>query len=453
MRADLIVIGAGSGGLSVAAGAAQLGAKVVLIEGHRMGGDCLNYGCVPSKALLAAGKDGADWTTAMDRVQAAIAAIAPHDSEERFTGLGVTVIRGWARFTGPAEVAVGDQRITARRIVIATGSRPVTPPIPGLAETPHLTNETVFDQPDRPAHLLILGGGPIGIEMAQAHRHLGAEVTVVEGAPRILPRSDPDLATLLAERLMAEGIGLRTGLKVDRIEGQEGAITLHTAAGPITGSRLLVAAGRAPALDRLDLARGGVAFTPKGITVRRDLRATTNPRVYAVGDAAGGPMFTHVAGFQAGIVVRRVLFALPARADRATIPAATYTDPELAEVGLTEDQARARHGAALTVIRQDMAGNDRAQAERATIGALKLFVVKGRPVGAAILAPGAGEMIAFWALAIAQGTRLSAIAGLILPYPTRAEIGKRAVSAYFSPRLFGSPWVKRWVAAVQRWWP
>ncbi len=355
---DLCVIGAGSGGLSVAAGAVQMGARVVLIEGAEMGGDCLNSGCVPSKALLAAAKhaqamrDGGpfgiapvepeiDFAAVKDHVRGVIAQIAPVDSQERFEGLGVRVIRDWARFTSPDEVEAGPHRVCARRFVIATGSVPLVPPIPGIDGVPVLTNETIFDLRERPEHLLIVGGGPIGIEMAQAHRRLGSRVTVIEG-DRVLNKDDPELAAIVAARLREEGVEIVENAKVSRIHGGD-RITVETAAGSFVGSHLLMAVGRRIDLSRLDLEAAGVAHD-KGVTVDDHLRSTTNRRVYAVGDAAGGLQFTHVAGYHAGIVVRQILLGLPAKARTEHIPWVTYTDPELAHVGLTEAQARERHG-------------------------------------------------------------------------------------------------------------
>jgi pyruvate/2-oxoglutarate dehydrogenase complex dihydrolipoamide dehydrogenase (E3) component len=445
---DLCILGAGSGGLSVAAGAAQMGARVVLIEGHRMGGDCLNFGCVPSKALLAAAARGATWAEAQASVRRAIAAIEPHDSQARFEGLGVRVIRAWGRFTGPAEVAAGGYRIRARRFVIATGSRPAIPPIPGIGQVPVLTNETVFDQPEAPGHLLILGAGPIGMEMAQAHRRLGCRVTVLEAA-RALGRDDPEAAALVAAALRAEGIEIVEGARIERIGGRPGAIEVEVAGGTLfVGTHLLVAAGRRPALDRLDLPAAGIAATAAGVIVDSGLR-TSNRRVFAIGDAAGRGQFTHLAGYHAGLVVRSALLGLPVRLRDDHIPRVTYTDPELAQVGLTEAEARARHGAALAVIRLGWAANDRAQVEGRTDGFLKVMVHRGRPVGATLVGPGAGEQIAPWALLLANRLKLSALANTVLPYPTRAELSKRAASAYFAPKLFDNGLVKRVVRAVQ----
>ncbi|MFN4193988.1 MAG: dihydrolipoyl dehydrogenase family protein, partial [Tabrizicola sp.] len=363
IETDICVIGAGSGGLSVAAGAVQMGARVVLIEAGEMGGDCLNAGCVPSKALIAAAKaaeaqrrgfrgvagvvPAVDFGTVKDHVRAVIDQIAPVDSQERFEGLGCTVIRAFARFTGPREVQAGDKTIRARRFVIATGSRPFVPNVQGIETVPYLTNETIFDLRERPRHLIVIGGGPIGVEMAQAHRRLGSEVTVIEAA-RVLGREDPELAASVTEALQAEGITLVEGQPVVRLAGEPGAVEATLGDGrQVRGSHLLVAVGRKVALDGMNLEAAGVAWTARGITVDKRLRSS-NRRVYAVGDAAGGPQFTHVAGWHAGIVIRQAVLGLPAKAEPKAIPRATYTDPELAQVGLTEAEARAAHGDAVT---------------------------------------------------------------------------------------------------------
>ncbi|MBM3614191.1 MAG: dihydrolipoamide dehydrogenase, partial [Alphaproteobacteria bacterium] len=328
---DLCVIGAGSGGLSLAAGAVQMGARVVLIEGAEMGGDCLNTGCVPSKALLAAGKaaeamrSGAafgitpveptiDFAAVKDHVAGIIAAIAPHDSQERFEGLGVTVLRDWARFISPREVKAGETIVRARRFVIATGSHAAIPPVPGVEEVPYLTNETIVALRDRPDHLLILGGGPIGMEMAQAHRRLGCRVTVIEAA-RALGRDDPDCAAVLLAALRAEGVEIIEGQGVVRLRRVPQGVEAVLADGQVlTGSHLMVAAGRKPAIERLNLEAGGIAHSRSGVTVGANLRSTTNRRVYAMGDVAGGLQFTHVAAAHAGVLIRQILLGLPAKA-------------------------------------------------------------------------------------------------------------------------------------------
>mgnify|MGYP002629723095 CR=1 FL=1 len=469
IKTDLCIIGAGSGGLSIAAGAVQMGARVVLIEGAEMGGDCLNAGCVPSKALIAAAKHAHAMTTGgpfgitpstpqidfgavMDHVARVVDTIAPVDSQERFEGLGVRVIREWAKFSGPKEVIAGNYRITARRFVLATGSRPFVPPIPGVETVPYLTNETIFAQRERPAHLIVIGGGPIGMEMAQAHRRLGCQVTVIEGA-KALGRDDPETAAVVLEKMRAEGVAVMEEAPVVRIGGAEGAIEVEIKDGRILkGSHLLMAVGRQVSLEGLGLEKAGVEYSRKGVTVGADLRSS-NRRVYAVGDAAGGLQFTHVAGYHAGVVIRQMLFGLPAKARTAHIPWATYTDPELAQIGPTEAEARKLHGDALKVIRFEYAENDRAQTQGRTEGLIKVMVLKGRPIGVSIAGAQAGELIGLWALAIASKLKMGAIAGTVLPYPTLNEVSKRAAGAYFSPALFDSPKVKRVVGLVQRFFP
>lgn len=451
IKTDICVIGAGSGGLSVAAGAVQMGARVVLIEGHKMGGDCLNYGCVPSKALLSAAKSGMAYAQAKDHVASVIDTIAPVDSQERFEGLGCTVIREFGNFISPTEIQAGDTVITARRFVIATGSSPFVPPIPGLDQVTVHTNETIFELREKPEHLLIIGGGPIGMEMAQAHVRLGCKVTVIEGQ-KALGKDDPELAAVVIDSLRAEGVEIVEGASAERIS-DVGGITVHTTQGDFTGSHLLMAVGRKVNLEKLDLDKGQVEHDRRGVKVGADLRSLTNRRVYAIGDVAGGLQFTHVAGYHAGVIIRSMLFGLPAKQKSSHIPWATYTDPELSQVGMTEAEARKAHGERLEVARFHFEHNDRAIATGQTKGMIKVMVVKGRLVGASIVGPGAGELIGLWALALANNLKMSAIAGTVLPYPTMGEINKRAAGAYFSPRLFESPVVKRVVGLVQRWLP
>jgi len=453
IRCGLCVIGAGSGGLSVAAAAAQMGVDTVLVERDAMGGDCLNTGCVPSKALLAAAKaaqgmrtagrfgvtgpePAIDFAAVHAHVHRTIAAIAPHDSQERFEGLGVRVIRAPARFVDAGTVEAGGVRIRARRFVLATGSRPLAPPIPGLDSVPYLTNETVFERTTAPGHLIVLGGGPIGVEMAQAHRRLGARVTVVE-KQSLLPKDDPELVEIVRCRLTAEGVDLIEGTGVASVgRAGDGVAVVLENGRRIAGSDLLVAAGRRANVEDLGLEAAGIGTTKGGITVDARLR-TSNRRAYAVGDVTGGPAFTHMAGFQAGIVVRNALFRWPARADRAAVPWVTYSDPELAHVGLTEAQARARHGD-VRVLRAPFAESDRARAEGAAEGLAKVVALPGgRILGASIAGAHAGEQIALWCLALSKGMRVHDVAGLLLPYPTLAEAGKRAAGAFFTPVLFG----------------
>ncbi|CAM3356718.1 dihydrolipoyl dehydrogenase family protein [Thalassospira profundimaris] len=454
---DICVIGAGSGGLSVAAGAVQMGAKVVLIEKGKMGGDCLNTGCVPSKALLAAGHAAEnarrasrfgvstgpveiDFGRAIDHVHSVIAGIAPHDSVERFEELGCTVIQAEARFAGPGEVVAGDTTIKAKRFVIATGSRAAVPPIPGLETVCYFTNETIFENRVRPEHLIIIGGGPIGLEMAQAHHQLGAKVTVIEMGT-ILPKDDPDLVAVVRDRIKADGISLYEGAKTKEIldvndqirvviEHQGIEITLE-------GSHLLLATGRKPNVENLGLKDAGIEFTDRGISVDARLR-TSNKKVFAIGDINGGLQFTHMAGYDAGIVIRNALFRLPAKVDHSAVPWVTYTNPELAQVGLTEKAAREQYGDDIRVVTWDYAENDRARAEVETEGFIKVITKpNGRILGAAIVGRQAGELIGVWSLAISKKIKIGAIAGMIAPYPTLGELSKRVAGAWYTPSLFG----------------
>lgn len=453
---DICIIGAGSAGLSVAAGAAQLGVKTVLIERGTMGGDCLNVGCVPSKALIAAGKAAhemrqagrfgitpaepqVDFAATLAHVAGVIETIAPMDSQERFEGLGVTVIREEARFLDPRTLAAGNWRVTARRFVIATGSRPAIPPIPGLAECPALTNETLFADRPLPGHLLIIGGGPIGVEMAQAHRRLGARVTVLDRSG-LLPREDPELAGIVRRVLIEEGVTLMEGAAIGRVESAPGTVAVHYEQDGqehrTEGDQILVATGRQPVTEGLDLEKAGVAAGAKGIEVGKSLR-TGNRRIYAIGDVTGGMQFTHMAGHQAGLVIRSALFRLPVAVDVTKVPRVTYSDPELAAVGLSEAEAHEQQGAAVTVLRSEFAHNDRAMAERATEGLIKVVVGRrGRILGAAIAGRHAGELILPWVLAVTKGMKIGAMANVITPYPTLGEISKRAAGSYFTPKLF-----------------
>lgn len=464
ITADICVIGAGSGGLSVAAAAAAFGQKVVLIEKHKMGGDCLNYGCVPSKALLAAGKRAHAMRTASkfgiapiepridpravhDHVKDVIAAIAPNDSVERFTGLGVQVITAAARFIDKTTVVAGEHRVTARRFVIATGSSPVVPPIPGLSDVPYFTNETIFDNAAKLQHLIIIGGGPIGLELAQAHHRLGSQVTVLEGA-KALAKDDPELTTIVLARLRGEGIDIREGALVQSVAGGNGRVMVTIAkdgaSETVEGTHILVATGRKPNTADLGLDVAGIAFDKKGIAVNAGL-TTSNTRVYAIGDVTGGLQFTHVANDHAGIVIRRALFRLPAKTTGRPVPWVTYTDPELAHIGLTEAEARAKHGK-INVLRWPYHENDRAQAERETDGNIKVVVSpKGYILGVSIVGAHAGEIIQMWSLALSQGLKIKAMTEWISPYPTLSEINKRAAFRYFAT-VPGKPFLRKAIA-------
>jgi pyruvate/2-oxoglutarate dehydrogenase complex dihydrolipoamide dehydrogenase (E3) component len=455
IEADLCVVGAGSAGLSVAAGASQMGARTVLVEAREMGGDCLNFGCVPSKALLAAGHAAhtvrhagrfgvnghvpdVDFARVHDHVHEVIASIAPLDSQERFEGLGVTVLRAHASFCGPDEIEAGDTRVRARRFVLATGSRPVTPPIPGLDQVPFATNETIFDKRAAPDHLIVIGGGPIGCEMAQAHRRLGCAVTVLDRGT-VLPKDDPELTGIVRAQLEADGVVIHERVQVQAVERAGNGVAVACAVDGVTsrieGSDLLVAAGRAPQVEGMGLEHAGVAFDRRGIKVDARLR-TTNKKIFAIGDAIGGYQFTHVGNYHAGIVIRNALFRLPAKVDYGALPWVTYTDPELAHVGLTEAQAT-EQGHTVEVLRWPFEDNDRARTERETEGLIKVVVGKrGRVLGASIVGPRAGELILPWILAIRERLKIGALANAIVPYPTLSEVSKRAAGSYYTAKLF-----------------
>jgi pyruvate/2-oxoglutarate dehydrogenase complex dihydrolipoamide dehydrogenase (E3) component len=461
---DICVIGGGPGGLSVAAAAAAFGVPTVLIERHKMGGDCLNTGCVPSKAMLAAAKRAEmirsagmfgvvaqgviDFAKVHDHVQSVIAAIAPTDATARFTALGVRVIHGHAKFKDRRTVVAGDIEIHARRFIIATGSRPAVPPIPGLDSGSYLTNESIFDLKERPEHLVIIGAGPIGLEMAQAFRRLGSSVTVLEAA-QPLANDDPECAAIVLDRLEREGVIIRSGVKVIGVAhaGPSVTVTIETAGAEqtITGSHLLVATGRAPAVDGLDLDAAGIRHSGAGIAVNRKLK-TSNRRVYAIGDCAAGQLqFTHAANYHAGLVIRNALFRVPVRVNNSAVPWVTYTEPELAHTGLTEAQARARR-IKIRVARWPYHDNDRANIERETHGHIKVITTrKGKVVGVTIVGAQAGELIGIWTLAIAKGLNIRALTEFVLPYPTLSELGKRVAIDFLAPSLT-SPWVRRIIA-------
>ncbi|MEZ5999765.1 NAD(P)/FAD-dependent oxidoreductase [Hyphomonas sp.] len=469
LKADLCVIGAGSGGLSAAAGAAQLGLKTVLYEKHEMGGDCLNYGCVPSKALLSAAKAAAgvrearkygiqtedpktDWEAVKAHVAGAIETIAPVDSQERFEGLGVTVIREAARFADRKTIVSETSRVEARRIIIATGSRAFIPPIEGLKDVPFLTNETIFTLPELPEHLVILGGGPIGLEMAQAFTRLGSKVTVIEMG-RAMPRADAEHAAIAIKALRDEGVTILEQHKAQRVSGQNGRIRVHTdhdsTALDIEGSHLLVATGRRAVLDGLDLDKGGVDFDQKGIKVGDTLRSRSNPRVWVLGDAAGMEQFTHIAGWHASVFTRRAFFKQGTKASSLPVPAVTYTSPEVAQLGLTEAEAREKFGDEVTTSAFPFHENDRAIAEGKTLGECKLVLRKGKLVGASIVGEGAGDILQLVSVAMSNGLKLTALTNFISPYPTRTEIVKRAASAHFTPVVFSKN-AQRLVGLLQR---
>ncbi|NNF80566.1 MAG: FAD-dependent oxidoreductase, partial [Rhizobiales bacterium] len=419
-----------------------------------------NYGCVPSKALIAAGKAAyaqshsakfgvapvtpkVDFEQVHRHIHGVIASIEPLDSQERFEGLGVRVIREAGRFRNAKTLVVGSEEITARRFVVATGSSPGAPAIPGLDQVPYLTNETVFNNTSLPKELIIIGGGPIGMELAQAHARLGSNVTVLE-AFTPLGKDDPELTKFVLNQVIEDGVRILSGIKINSVAHSKEGYVLdceyrgkpHT----VTGTTLLVAAGRTPNVDGLDLERAGIEYSKRGIKVDKSMR-TTNKKVYAIGDVAGGLQFTHMANYHAGLVMRSALFPLPVKESTAHIPWVTYTDPELANIGLSEEQAKEQHDE-IRVLRWPFAENDRAQAERKAQGLVKVIVTpKGRILGAAIVGPNAGELIHVWSLAVSSGLNIRAFTGYVVPYPTLGEVSKRAAITHFSG-LASNKWVQ-----------
>lgn len=461
---DICVIGAGSAGLTVAAAASSFGHEVVLVERGKMGGDCLNYGCVPSKALIAAARhahaarDGlrfgihaeprVDFAAVHEHVRSVIAGIAPHDSVARFESLGVRVLKEHARFVDADTVEAGTARIQARRFVIATGSSPLVPPIDGLAECDPLTNETLFDLERLPGRLAVIGGGPIGSEMAQAFQRLGSAVTLIE-AETLLPREDADAVAVVREAFLGEGVALheRASVTACRREGETRRLTLDDGR-TIEADAVLAAAGRRANVADLGLEAAGVAYEPSGVTVDRGLR-TTNRKVFAIGDASGGLQFTHVAGHQASLAVRAIVFRLPVAYDPDLMPRVTYTAPELAQAGPTAAELEAR-GESITSEVAPLTGNDRARTELATGGFVKLAIDRrGRLRGATVVAPGAGDVIDTYALALAAKVPLKTLASFTPAYPTFGEAGKRAAVQYFAAKL-DSRWLRSLLAVVKR---
>jgi pyruvate/2-oxoglutarate dehydrogenase complex dihydrolipoamide dehydrogenase (E3) component len=465
---DICVIGAGSGGLAVAAAAAAFGAPVVLVEKAKFGGDCLNTGCIPSKSLIAASRHAhaiararkfgvsvrgvdADFVRVQKHIAEVIAAIEPNDSKERYKGLGVRVVEGAARFRDRQTVAVGAHiQVKARRFVIATGSSPSLPPIPGLETTPHFTSDTIFDLAERPQHLIVIGAGPIGLELAQAFRRLGSAVTMLDAGPP-LANEDPECAQVVIDQLVREGVELRTGVAVVAVEPAEAKVRVairEPGEQILTGSHLLVATGRCANAEGLGLEQAGIKYDAAGILVNKGLR-TANKRVYAIGDVAGGAQFTHLASYHAGLVIRNALFRLPVRVRADLVPRVTFTDPELAHVGLSEAQAVARR-INVRILRWPYHDNDRARTERDTHGHIKILTSRrGRILGATIVGPAAGDLITTWTLAVTRKMNIAVLAGMVVPYPTLAEVGKRAAMTYFTPGL-GNPFMRRLIARLRR---
>jgi pyruvate/2-oxoglutarate dehydrogenase complex dihydrolipoamide dehydrogenase (E3) component len=466
-RYHLVVIGAGTAGLVSAAIAAGLGARVALIERHLFGGDCLNFGCVPSKAVIRAARawhdarraaadfggppvqgDG-DFGAVMARLRQLRADISHVDGVERFRSLGIDVFLGHAESTGPDSVRVGDTSLRFRRAIIATGARAARPPVPGLAGTPYDTNESIFSATERPHALVVIGGGPIGSELAQAFARFGSRVTVVHSHDQLLPREDREAAAVVAASLVDDGVRVLHGARIQRIDHDGTNFTVRLdgerSPAPLVADRLLVATGRTPNIDRLGLESAGVTYSSQGVSVNDRLR-TSNPRIYAIGDVSSRLQFTHVADAQARLVVANALFfgMGGGRASTLVIPRVTYTDPEVAHVGVTVDEAAAA-GQAIDTIRVNLDDNDRARLDGEPHGFLKVHLAAGtdRIVGATLVASHAGEMIGEMAVAITNRVGLGAVGKAIHAYPTQAEVFRRAADAWrkraFTPtarRLF-----------------
>lgn len=454
-NADLCIIGAGSGGLSITAGAAQLGLSVVLYEADKMGGDCLNSGCVPSKALIAAGKHAHAFSTGVpfgiakakpkidfNKVKAHIAGVVktiePMDSQERFEGLGATVVRERAWFRDVRTVESDTTLTNAKRIIIATGSRASAPPIPGLDKTPYLTNENIFEVDKLPGHLLIIGAGPIGIELGQAFVRLGSKVEIIDIA-KPLPRNEPEHVKVLVEALEAEGVIFHAPVRLKKICKIKTGVEIYLEDGQtLRGSHLLVAAGRRPTTQGLGLEAAGIA-TEHGVIKTDETLRTGNKRVYAIGDVSGRGGFTHAAGYHAGIIIKNFYFVpfFKSGASPNHMPAVIYGEPELAAIGLSEAQAREKY-ANIRTVRWKFEENDRAIAERDTRGAVKLTALKnGLVVGASIVGAGAGDLIQIVGLAMANKQKVIHLTKLISPYPSRGEAIKRATGNWYKDAVFG----------------
>tara|TARA_R110000868_G_scaffold158036_4_gene385918 strand:+ start:86473 stop:87888 length:1416 start_codon:yes stop_codon:yes gene_type:complete len=457
MKYDLIIIGGGAGGLTVASVASQLGLKTALIEKQeKLGGDCLHFGCVPSKTLikaatiahemrhadkygLTAHEPKIDLAKINQHVQSVIDQIQPHDDPERFRGYGCEVLFGEAKFINKKTIELNGEQLTAKRFVLATGSRPSAPPIPGLDSIDYLTNETLFQQQQLPKHLLILGAGVIGLEMAQAFNRFGCKVSVIDIVDRIMPMADEEVANLLQQHLINEGINFHFVSKINKVEQQDdivfycetktgGDITIH-------GERLMIAAGRKANVDDLNLEAAKVEYSPRGVKANAKCQ-TTNKKIYAVGDVIDNPYkFTHMAEYEAGIVISNAIFKFPKKADHKVIPAVVFTDPEFAMVGVTEAQTK-QWNLKAQVLRFPFKDVDRALAEIAPEGMVKLVIYKGKILGASILGLHAGELIAEIALAMQANLGIDKISATIHAYPTLAQINRRVVNTYYAPKLF-----------------
>lgn len=465
LKYDFAIIGAGSGGLTFAAVASQLGHKVALIEKGKMGGDCLNYGCVPSKALLAAAKKiksakeaekygvkssgKVDFKKVKEHIQSTINTIAPHDSQERFESLGADVFREHASFINHNTLKVGNQKIEAKKIIISTGSSPAVPPIKGIEESGYLTNETIFDLEELPEHLAIIGGGPIGCEMAQAFSNLGSQVTLLETAPSILSKDNSEAAQTIHKHLSKGGANIINNANIINI--LQNKIKLKSE--EIKFSHILIAAGRKPNIYNLNLEAAGIEFSNTGIHTNNKMQ-TTNKHVYAIGDCTGKHPFTHMAGAQASIVIQRLLFGnMLASQNENAVPWVTYTDIELAHVGMNKEQAKSKYGVDnIKVTTRDFDKNDRAQAEGNTEGFISIITKKnGQVLGADIVGQNAGEIINQWTPLIHNKAKIKEVLKSIYPYPTLSESNKHLASGYYEKIFYSkttqkiSQWLFRYI--------
>ena len=456
---DMGVIGGGAAGLTVTSGASQLGAKTLLVEKeHALGGDCLHFGCVPSKTLIKTAHvyhlmnnaeafglpkvdiPPVDFKSVANRIASVIETIQEHDSEERFCGLGAKVVFGDARFTDPHTIKVDGTNYSAKTWVLATGSSAVIPPIEGLDKTHYITNREIFSLDHLPKSLIILGAGPIGIEMSQAFTRLGTQVTLVDMADQILPKEDKDMADTVKSVLEAEGVTFHLGTKIvgTKDSGSEREVFLEDANGKafsITGETLLVALGRIANVDGLGLEEIGVEFYRRAIKVDNRLR-TNLKHIYGAGDCTGGYQFTHAAGYEGGIVVSNAIFHLPRKTNYTNIPWCTYTDPELASIGMNEKRAK-EAGIEYAVWTEQFKDNDRSLAERERVGKIKMLLdKKEKPIGVQILGPHAGELISEWVAIFNGKVKLSTLVSSVHPYPTIGEINKKVAGNFFSPKIF-----------------
>lgn len=464
----IIVIGAGSGGLVVASAAASLGAKVALIEGHKMGGDCLNYGCIPSKTFLKsahlaseirdsqrfglnASLNDVDLSKVMARVHTIISEIEPHDSKQRYESLGITVYEGYGTFIDCHTVQINDQAITGKTIVISTGSTAVVPPIEGLDQVPYLSNHTIFDLKQLPKHLIVMGAGPIGLELGQGFRHLGSNVTIVDKLASLFGKDDPEVGPVLEKRLVEEGIQLKLSCTLLRVEKSNDDILIviekNGQEEKIKGNALLLSLGRRPVTDTLNLAAAQVKLNQSGFIVTNSKLQTSTSHIYACGDVVGPYQFTHMAGYQAGIVIRNCVFKLGAKVDYRAVPWTTYTKPEVAHVGYTEPWAK-NEGLYHDHILVNLNRIDRAKVENdQKDGFLKLILgKKNRIIGATLVGDKAGELIVLATLAIKKKLKPSVFMSMIFSYPTEAEIFKFA--ALDLTKKGFKPWMKKIIQAI-----